>query len=56
MVLPLSGPGGKLSVLKHKKTGRQPDGVIPSLMNTANVMDFDFDPFNDYTLGVGKLL
>lgn len=52
VVLPLSGPGGKLSILKHKKTGRQPDGVIPSLMNTANVMDFAFDPFNDYTLGV----
>lgn len=54
MVLPLSGPGGKLSVMKHKKGGRQPDGVIPSLMNTANVMDFAFDPFNDHTLAVGE--
>ncbi|KAK8721824.1 hypothetical protein OTU49_012588 [Cherax quadricarinatus] len=52
VVLPLSGPGGKLSVLKHKKGGRQPDGVIPSLMNTANVMDFAFDPFNEHTLAV----
>ncbi|XP_063608718.1 coronin-7-like isoform X3 [Penaeus indicus] len=52
VVLPLSGPGGKLSVMKHKKGGRQPDGVIPSLMNTANVMDFAFDPFNDHTLAV----
>ncbi|XP_045608217.1 coronin-7 isoform X3 [Procambarus clarkii] len=52
VVLPLSGPGGKLSVLKHSKAGRQPDGVVPSLLNTANVMDFAFDPFNDHTLAV----
>ncbi|XP_066978131.1 coronin-7 isoform X5 [Macrobrachium rosenbergii] len=52
VVLPLSGPGGKLSVIKHKKPGRLPDGVIPSLMNTSNVMDFTFDPFNDHTLAV----
>ncbi|XP_068204536.1 coronin-7 isoform X4 [Palaemon carinicauda] len=52
VILPLSGPGGKLSVIKHKKPGRLPDGVIPSLMNTSNVMDFTFDPFNDHTLAV----
>ncbi|KAK7071102.1 Coronin-7, partial [Halocaridina rubra] len=52
VVLPLSGPGGKLSVIKHKNPGRLPDGVIPSLMNSSNVMDFTFDPFNDHTLAV----
>lgn len=52
VALPLSGPGGKLAVYQHKKGGRLPDGVIPSLVNGATIMDFAFDPFNDHTIAV----
>ncbi|KAK3851505.1 hypothetical protein Pcinc_041851, partial [Petrolisthes cinctipes] len=51
--LPLSGAGGRVTVLPHTQPGRLPDGVIPALLNTANVMDFAFDPFNTLTLAVG---
>ena len=52
--MPLSGPGGKLSIIKHSQRGRLPDGVIPAVMNASNVMDMAFDPFNDSLLAVGK--
>ena len=52
IVVPLSGPGGKLAVFELAKSGRIPDGVIPAVINTANVMDFAWDPFNNNRLGV----
>ena len=52
IVVPLSGPGGKLAVFEVAKSGRIPDGVIPAVINTANVMDFAWDPFNNNRLGV----
>ena len=52
LVVPLSGPGGKLAVFEVAKSGRIPDGVIPAVINTATVMDFAWDPFNNNRLGV----
>lgn len=34
------------------KAGRQPDGVIPSLVNGSNIMDFQWDPFDADRLAV----
>ena len=55
MAVPLSGPGGKIAVLELKKTGRLPDGVMPALVQGATVMDFQWDPFNNQRLAVGKV-
>ena len=52
LVVPLSGPGGKLAVFEVARSGRIPDGVIPAVINTATVMDFAWDPFNNNRLGV----
>jgi len=51
----LSGPGGKIAVLELKKTGRLPDGVMPALVHGATVMDFQWDPFDNQRLAVGKM-
>ena len=55
MAVPLSGPGGKIAVLELKKTGRLPDGVMPALVHGATVMDFQWDPFDNQRLAVGKV-
>jgi len=52
LVVPLSGPGGKLAVFEMSKSGRIPDGVTPAVINTATVMDFAWDPFNNSRLAV----
>jgi len=54
VVLPLSGPGGKLAVMELSRPGRLPDGVIPALVNGATVMDFSWDPFDTHRLAVCK--
>ncbi|CAH0770610.1 unnamed protein product [Bemisia tabaci] len=46
----LGGPGGKLAILELNKTGKLPDGVLPTLVNGTNVMDFAWDPFNSSRL------
>lgn len=56
VAVPLSGPGGKIAVLELKKTGRLPDGVMPALVHGATVMDFQWDPFDNQRLAVGKVL
>ena len=48
--MPLNGPGGRLSIIRHEIGGRLPDGVIPTFLNGTNVLDFNFDPFNDQIL------
>ncbi|KAB7497235.1 Coronin-7 [Armadillidium nasatum] len=55
VILPLNGPGGKLSVIRHQIGGRLPDGVIPSFVNGTSVLDFAFDPFNDNCLAAGNV-
>jgi len=50
--VPLSGPGGKIAVFELSKTGRLPDGVIPTLVHGTNIMDFAWDPFNCKRLAV----
>lgn len=55
MAVPLSGLGGKITVLELKKTGRLPDGVIPALVHGSTIMDFQWDPFDNQRLAVGKL-
>lgn len=50
--MPISGPGGKIAVYELSKPGRLPDGVIPSLVNGSNIMDFQWDPFDASTLAV----
>lgn len=52
VAVPLAGPGGKIAIYELAKTGRLPDGVIPSLVNGSNVMDFQWDPFNPKRLAV----
>ena len=39
-------------MLEMSKSGRIPDGVIPAVINTATVMDFAWDPFNNNRLAV----
>lgn len=52
--MPLSGPGGKIAVFELSRAGKLPDGVIPTLVQGTNVMDFAWDPFNFKRLAVGK--
>ncbi|KAJ9590762.1 hypothetical protein L9F63_016278, partial [Diploptera punctata] len=52
VAVPLSGPGGKIAVFELSKTGKLPDGVIPTLVHGTNIMDFAWDPFNCKRLAV----
>jgi coronin-7 len=52
VAVPLSGPGGKIAIYELSKPGRLPDGVIPSLVNGSNIMDFQWDPFDVQRLAV----
>ncbi|XP_046394754.1 coronin-7 isoform X4 [Ischnura elegans] len=52
VAVPLSGPGGKIAVFELSKTGKLPDGVIPTLVHGTNVMDFCWDPFDYSRLAV----
>ncbi|XP_075159287.1 coronin isoform X4 [Haematobia irritans] len=52
VAVPLSGPGGKIAIFDLNKPGRLPDGVIPSLVNGNNIMDFQWDPFDPKRLAV----
>jgi len=40
--------------LQLSKPGRLDTDEVPTLQNTANVMDFVFDPFNNRRLVVGE--
>lgn len=50
--MPLSGPGGKIAIFELSKTGKLPDGVIPTLVQGSNIMDFAWDPFDNTCLAV----
>ncbi|XP_050307808.1 coronin-7 isoform X2 [Anthonomus grandis grandis] len=52
VAVPLSGPGGKIAIFELKKTGKLPDGVIPTLVQGNNIMDFQWDPFDNQRLAV----
>lgn len=52
VAVPIAGPGGKIAVYELGKPGRLPDGVIPSLVNGSNIMDFQWDPFDSQKLAV----
>uniref|UniRef100_A0A1L8E5J6 Coronin n=1 Tax=Nyssomyia neivai TaxID=330878 RepID=A0A1L8E5J6_9DIPT len=52
IAVPLAGAGGKIAIYELTKCGRLPDGVIPSLVNGSNIMDFQWDPFNASRLAV----
>ncbi|XP_044747703.1 coronin-7 isoform X1 [Coccinella septempunctata] len=52
MAVPLDGSGGRLSILNRNKPGKLPDGVIPSLVQGSNIMDFSWDPFDNHRLAV----
>lgn len=52
VAVPLSGPGGKIAIFELKKTGKLPDGVIPTLVHGSNIMDFAWDPFDNQKLAV----
>jgi coronin-7 len=41
-------------VFELSKTGKLPDGVIPTLVHGTNIMDFAWDPFNCKRLAVGE--
>ena len=44
-----------LFVIQLSKPGRLDSDLVPTLQNTADVMDFAFDPFNTHRLAVGEL-
>ncbi|XP_055618572.1 coronin-7 isoform X2 [Toxorhynchites rutilus septentrionalis] len=50
--VPIAGAGGKIAIFELSKPGRLPDGVIPSLVNGNNIMDFQWDPFDNKRLAV----
>ncbi|KAH8245350.1 hypothetical protein KR032_009380 [Drosophila birchii] len=52
VAVPLSGPGGKIAIFELSRPGRLMDGVIPSLVNGSNIMDFQWDPFDAQRLAV----
>ncbi|XP_035892936.1 coronin-7 isoform X3 [Anopheles stephensi] len=52
VAVPIAGAGGKIAVLELNDPGRLPDGVIPTLVNIQNIMDFQWDPFDAYRLAV----
>uniref|UniRef100_A0A182KAP6 Coronin n=1 Tax=Anopheles christyi TaxID=43041 RepID=A0A182KAP6_9DIPT len=52
VAVPIAGAGGKIAVLELNEPGRLPDGVIPTLVNIQNIMDFQWDPFDPYRLAV----
>lgn len=52
VAVPLSGPGGKIAIFELSKTGKLPDGVIPTLVHGSNVVDFQWDPFDYQRLAV----
>ncbi|CRK99981.1 CLUMA_CG013274, isoform B [Clunio marinus] len=52
VAVPLSGNGGKIAVFELSTPGRLPDGVIPTLVNGSNIMDFQWDPFDNRHLVV----
>ncbi|XP_068139749.1 coronin-7 isoform X3 [Drosophila tropicalis] len=52
VAVPLSGPGGKIAIFELSRPGRLADGVIPSLVNGSNIMDFQWDPFDPKRLAV----
>jgi coronin-7 len=41
-------------VFELSRTGRLPDGVIPTLVHGTNIMDFAWDPFDCKRLAVGE--
>uniref|UniRef100_A0A182VT39 Coronin n=1 Tax=Anopheles minimus TaxID=112268 RepID=A0A182VT39_9DIPT len=52
VAVPIAGAGGKIAVLELNDPGRLPDGVIPTLVNIQNIMDFQWDPFDPHRLAV----
>lgn len=52
VAVPLSGPGGKIAIFELSKTGKLPDGVIPTLVHGNNIVDFQWDPFDNHRLAV----
>lgn len=54
VAVPLSGPGGKIAIFELNKTGKLPDGVIPTLVNGTSIMDFAWDMFDYSRLAVGR--
>uniref|UniRef100_A0A182MAM5 Coronin n=1 Tax=Anopheles culicifacies TaxID=139723 RepID=A0A182MAM5_9DIPT len=52
VAVPIAGAGGKIAVLELNDPGRLPDGVIPTLVNIQNIMDFQWDPFDSHRLAV----
>ena len=43
-----------INFIKLNKPGRLPDSTINSIVNKSKVSDFQWDPFDDETLAVGK--
>uniref|UniRef100_A0A182NVF3 Coronin n=1 Tax=Anopheles dirus TaxID=7168 RepID=A0A182NVF3_9DIPT len=52
VAVPIAGAGGKIAVLELSDPRRLPDGVIPTLVNIQNIMDFQWDPFDAARLAV----
>lgn len=52
--VPWSGGGGSLAVIKHSDVGRKTSEQPLLSGHTSQVLDFAFNPFNDYILASGS--
>lgn len=53
IAVPISGPGGRIAIINADKPGRLPT-QIPSVMCESEVVNFKFDPFDEFVLVTGK--
>jgi len=49
LAVPLNKPGGQIGIIPLKNMGRQPT-KIPALVNTGEVLDFTFNPFDSHLI------
>lgn len=49
-----SGGGGSMAVIKHSDTGKAKSDTPVLTGHKAQILDFDFNPFNDFILATGS--
>jgi len=52
--IPWSGGGGAVAVLPYAQTGKQPADMPVISGHSGQILDFDFNPFNDSLLATGS--
>lgn len=54
IAVPWSGGGGAVAVIPQSEVGRKPAELPTFNGHSGQVLDFDFNPFNDYILATGS--